>query len=401
MSAAPTQTSSSPFKAEIRLIYITALALFIYTVAIGILNGLDLVEFERKALLAHLHVGTLGWITMAVFAGSLALFGSAAAEQKSWLRYTAISAPFIAAAYNVGFMTTTGIARPILGSLMTLVIIVMAVWGFGQARGRTLSVPHLGMLAGLATSVVGAVLGVLLGLMVSNPDLNITDRVMGAHPATMVVGFLIPVGMAFAEWVLNPASAQEKATRLGQLQIGLPFIGGVSIVLGILLDILPLVMLSLPFEIVGLAIFIYRLAPGVLRISWLTANTARHGSVAAIFLIVNIAIFVYLIANYAEDFEATPRRLLLALDHSIFVGVLTMAILGYIASISTAARQPIVDHVIFGGTLVGITLFVAGLLADIDGLIRVGAPILGVALLIGIAVNILGLLATRPESSTA
>jgi len=398
MSAAPAQSSSTPFKAEIRLIYIAALALFIYTVAIGILNGLDLVEFERKALLAHLHVGTLGWITMAVFAGSLALFGSAAAEQQPWLRYTALSSPIIAAAYNVGFMTTTGIARPILGSLMTLVIIIMAIWGFSQARGRTLSVPHLGMLAGLATSVVGAVLGVLLGLMVSNPDLNITSRVIEAHPATMVVGFLIPVGMAFAEWVLNPASAREKATRLGQLQIGLPFIGGVSVVLGILLDILPLVMLSLPFEVIGLAIFIYRMAPGVLRTSWLTANTARHGSVAALFLIVNIAIFVYLIANYAEDFEAAPRRLMLALDHSIFVGVLTMAILGYIASISTAARQPIVDHAIFGGTLVGITLFTAGLLADIDGLIRAGAPILGIALLIGIAVNILGLLQTQPEA---
>ncbi|MEX2374603.1 MAG: hypothetical protein WD942_03335, partial [Dehalococcoidia bacterium] len=156
MSAVPPRANASPFAAEIRLIYIAALVLFTYTVVIGILNGLDLVEFERKALLAHLHIGTLGWITMAVFAGSLALFGSEAAASQSWLRLTALSAPVIAAAYNIAFMTTAGIARPILGTLMTLVIVVMAVWGFSQARGRTLSVPHLGLLAGLATSVVGA-----------------------------------------------------------------------------------------------------------------------------------------------------------------------------------------------------------------------------------------------------
>lgn len=35
---------------------------------VGILNGLDLVEFDRKALLTHVHAGTLGWITLGFFA---------------------------------------------------------------------------------------------------------------------------------------------------------------------------------------------------------------------------------------------------------------------------------------------------------------------------------------------
>lgn len=395
MSAVPPRAGGSPFAAEIRFIYIAALLLFTYTVVIGILNGLDLVEFERRALLAHLHIGTLGWITMAVFAGSLALFGSEAAARQPLLRYTALSAPVVAATYNVAFMTTAGIARPVLGSLMTLVIVIFAVWGFSQARGRSLSVPHLGMLAGLATSVIGALLGVLLGLRVSNPDLNIAETVGEAHPATMVVGFLIPVGMAFSEWVLKPSSVQERATRLGWLQIGLPFIGGVSVVLGILLDILPLVMLSLPFEIVGAAIFVWRMLPLVRRASWLSVDTARHGAAAGMFLVVNIVIFVYLISNYAEDFEQTPRRLLLALDHSIFVGVLSLAIMGHVANLSRAARTPLIDHVIFGGIALGAALFVAGLLADMDPLIHAGTPLLGVALLVGIAVNVMALLQSR------
>lgn len=411
MSAGTTGSTSSPsgsvgtagalaFASEIRLILAAALLLFTYTVVIGILNGLDLVTFDRRPLLAHLHIGTLGWITMAVFAGSLALFGDEASARRAWVRTTALAAPLVAAAYNVAFMTTEGIARPVLGSAMTLVIVLMAFWGFAQARGRVLSVPHLGLLAGLATSVAGAVLGVLLGLRASSPDLNIGEAVGEAHPATMVVGFLIPVGMAFAEWVLSPGSAQVRATRLGQLQIGLPFLGGLSVMLGVLLDVLPLVMLSLPLELAGLVIFVWRMQPIFRRTSWMSSTTARHGSAAALFLIVNITIFVYLISNYAEDFEQTPRRLLLALDHSIFVGVLTMAIMGYVANLSPTARPAWVDHAVFGGIVVGAGLFVAGLLADMDPLIHAGTPLLGAALLLGIGVHVLGLLSQWSASRT-
>ena len=46
-----------PFEAEIRFILAAAMLLFVYTVVVGILNGLDLVEFGRRPLLAHLHVG--------------------------------------------------------------------------------------------------------------------------------------------------------------------------------------------------------------------------------------------------------------------------------------------------------------------------------------------------------
>ena len=113
---------------------------------------------------------------------------------------------------------------------------------------------------------------------------------------------------------------------------------------------------------------------------------------AALFLIVNITIFVYLISNYAEDFEQTPRRLLLALDHSIFVGVLTMAIMGYVANLSPTARPAWVDHAVFGGIVAGAGLFVAGLLADMDPLIHAGTPLLGAALLLGIGVHVLSLL---------
>jgi hypothetical protein len=278
---------------------------------------------------------------------------------------------------------------------MLLAIFTMAVWGFSQARRRVLSVPHVGMLAGLATSVVGAVLGVLLGIRIADPDSGLPESLGGAHPATMVVGFLIPVGMAFSEWVMRPDSVSVRSGKLGWLQIGLPFLGGVSVALGILLDLLPLIMLSLPLEIIGLLIFLWRLVPVARRVSWMSASPARHGVAGMIFLVVNIAIFVYLISNYAEDFEAAPRRLFLALDHSIFVGVLTMNIVGYIALFTSAERAAWVDHVVFAGSAGGIAAFLAGLILDTTVLIRVGTPVLGAALLFAVAVHLSGLLRTQ------
>ena len=124
---------------------------------------------------------------------------SAEAEQAGWVRPLARLAPVVALLYNIAFLTTGGILRPAAGVLMLLVILAFGFWGFTHTAGRAMSVPRLGILAGLATSVIGAVLGVLLGVYIANPDSGLTPLLAGAHPATMVVGFLVPVGMAYAE----------------------------------------------------------------------------------------------------------------------------------------------------------------------------------------------------------
>ena len=377
------------FDGEVRFILQAAMALFVYTVVIGILNGTDLVDFERKPLLAHVHVGTLGWLTMAVFAGSLALFGEGD-EDNRLIRYMAWAAPVVVLAYNVAFLTTTGMARPILGTVTLAIILVFFAWAVMRARVVTLSVPHLGVLAGLATSATGAVLGVLLGILLASPDSGISTTVQDAHPATMVVGFLVPVAMAFVEWVARPASVKERATRLGQVQVALPFAGGVILVVALLAEIDPLAGIATLFEIVGLAILIVRLGPTLVRVS-LSSGTARFAAFATPFFIVNIGLLTYLIANYIEDFEAAPTRLLLAMDHSIFVGVLTNLLVGWIVSMSGARRPAWVDSAVFWGLNLGVAGFIVGLIADSSPIIRVATPVLGLALLTAIVVHVRGL----------
>src|SRR5690606_13131356 len=63
-----------PLRGEVKLLLQVAMAVFVWTVVIGILNGADVVDFDRMVLLSHVHAGTLGWITTSVIAASLWLF---------------------------------------------------------------------------------------------------------------------------------------------------------------------------------------------------------------------------------------------------------------------------------------------------------------------------------------
>ena len=49
-----------------RITFTAALLLFIATIVIGILNGIDLWEPDHDSLIGHVHAGTLGWITLGV-----------------------------------------------------------------------------------------------------------------------------------------------------------------------------------------------------------------------------------------------------------------------------------------------------------------------------------------------
>ncbi|MCP4223678.1 MAG: hypothetical protein GY773_10080, partial [Actinomycetia bacterium] len=69
------ETQRPAFWPEIRTLLLAAMVFFVFTIGIGILNGSDIVDFDRKRILGHVHSGTLGWLTLSVFAASLWLFG--------------------------------------------------------------------------------------------------------------------------------------------------------------------------------------------------------------------------------------------------------------------------------------------------------------------------------------
>lgn len=384
---------TSPYANEVRLLLRVALVLFTFTVVVGILNGTDLVDFDRKTLLTHVHAGTLGWITISVVAATFWLFalGDRAPAGRSVVSMlTALTAASITA-YALAFLTTFGVLRPIVGGFVLIALVLALLWVLGQLRGRTLSVPHVGILAAVTMSVVGAVLGVLLGYRLANGSNVVPATAAEAHPAAMVVGFLVPVGMAFIEWVLDPASVTKRASIAGWLQILLPFTGGVLAMVGLLLSITPLVTLGLPFELIGLGILVFRMrGPLVSALNLGEVGPRRHGPLALIFLVVNIGLLVYLVVNYFSQEKAPPINVLLALDHSIFIGVMTNSIFALIALFRRPVA-PIVDQIVFFGLNIGLIGFLAGLLTDSAILKQVSTPVLGLAILVGVAANVMAL----------
>ncbi|KAA0237305.1 MAG: hypothetical protein DYG91_11960 [Chloroflexi bacterium CFX7] len=367
-----------------------ALIVFTYTVVIGILNGTDVTDFGRKTLLAHVHVGTLGWLTLCVFAASLWLFSKGEAPGRQSMKAArALTAAAVLALplFAVTFMLTFGIMRPVVGSFALAVIVGFFAWVATRLRHvGDLTTPHWGFLAAMGTSVVGGTIGVLLALRIAEGWRVIPSGGEDAHPGTMVVGFLIPMGLALAEWGLTWPKP-ERAGRLGFAQMALPFLGGLMLCIGLLLDFTPLVASSTLPEIAGIVIFVKRMWPRLRAVPWLRRSSARLAAFSAGATIFNIGLIQYFIMRYEGDFDRVPDHQLLALDHVMFIGVMTNAILALMLVTTDAADVAWrwAEDAIFWGMDIALIVFVGGLLADADVLKQVSTPVMGAAILLAIA----------------
>jgi hypothetical protein len=356
-----------------------SMAIFVVTVVMGILNGTDIVDLPHGALLAHVHSGTLGWITLSIFAAAAWIFGTA--DMPRLLRDGAIVAVVL---YVAAFWADVEEIRPIAGSLMLAAIVWFAAWVFQARAGRTLTVPRLSILLASVNLVIGGLLGVVLGLAHAGL-FDLSSEIAGAHPAMMVVGYLILAGVAIDEELLSE-DGTARLSRLGTWQAFAFFIAGIALVLGILLDVQPLLGLNLLGEVVGVAIVLVRLRRRIAGAGWSSAGPARLGAASIVWLVPVVALIVYLIANYIEDFDAAPVRLLLALDHATFIGILTNGILGLLL-IATLTRRTIwawADQLVFWGVNLGLVAFVIGLIVDAPVIKRISTPVMGLAILLGL-----------------
>jgi len=383
------QSQDAPFRVEVRMLFQGALAIFLVTVLIGVLNGLDLVTFERPTLLTHAHAGTLGWITLGVFAASLWLFGEGQPQTSSpYLRWLSLIAIVSVALYVLTFFLANVTARPVTGALVLLVIIGFLGWVVAQSRRVALRVPHLAVLAALTTLTIGAVLGVLMQLALAGRANFLPQGAFVSHGATMVAGFLILGGMAITEWRLRPSGTPLTLSRAGIAQVGLPFLGGLSLMVGALLDVFILTILVAPLQVAGVIIYLWRLGPRIFGASWLTNGSNRLFALSALFLMINVAMIAYLVVNYASRIDEIPSWLIFALDHSVFIGVMTNGIFGLIYEASRQRRSlwPWADHLVFWGVNIGLIGFVAGLMLEEAVLKRIFSPIMGTSILLAMAV---------------
>lgn len=377
---------------EARWLYQAAMLVFVVTVTIGILNGLKLLTFERAQLLTHVHAGTLGWITLGVFASCLWLYADprGPSPARSLIRPLAWVAALGIPAYVAAFWSGSLPARAILGWPVLLTVAAVWLWLIGQSRRSALTLPRLGVLLALTTLLIGSTIGVLVQVELATKARILPERAIAGHVAAQTVGYLVLVAMAIAEWRLRPAATG--LSKLGVAQLALPFIGGLIVTIGAMFGSNEALGGFIPFEIAGVAIFTWRLAPELRRIRWLRASPERHFGLIVPFLVADLALLIALIygvvsGTYA-DFTLIPVWLVFAFDHAMFIGVMSNGLFGLVqqATLERRTLAPWTDHVLFWGMNFGMVGFVLSLLANQRDLERFFTPIMGGSILLAIAV---------------
>ena len=362
-----------------RLLFTAALAIFLVTIVIGILNGMGIWEPSHNMLLTHVHAGTLGWITLAVFGAAIRMFGGGGTS-----RNVALFAVAATALYVVAFATTTGVFRPIAGTLELVAIVWMLVWVGGRYSNSDKSTGQLGVLLAMVSLTIGGVLGVLLGLFIANGSIpglsnDVASSLAGAHPPAMLIGYLVLAGAAIVHWVLD-----GPASRPGRLVMWALFIGGVAANLAFILDVDALIQVATLLEVAAIVTFTVHMWSDVRPSAWgeVGEDFARA---AAVFLIVGVALLVYVVQLFMSgeldpETGTGPVNVLLAFDHAMFLGVMTNALFALVSR-SAAKPPPSVLLWLVNG---GVVVFLTGLVADVDVLIRIGAPLMGLSLIYAI-----------------
>jgi hypothetical protein len=357
----------------------SAMTIFVFTVVIGILNGTDVWSPAHGPLLAHVHSGTLGWITLSIFAAAAWIFGR---PLPRLLRDGAVVAVVF---YIAMFWIDSEPLRPVAGTLMLAAIVWFAVWVLRAWSADPRTVPRLSMVLASVNLTIGGILGVVLGLALAG-TIHLSRDVGGAHPAMMVVGYLLLAGLAIDEQLVGGAGTGS-VQRAGAVQAWLFFVAGIALAVGILFDIQPLLGLNLLGEIGGIGIMLTRNRHRIGGAGWPSASPPLHAAASMLFTLPALGLLAYLIGRYAKDIEAAPRGLLLALDHATFIGILTNAILGLVL-VATRERRGLwswADPVVFWGMNAGLITFMVGLIADTAAIKRMGTPVMGASILLAIA----------------
>ena len=373
-----------------RLLYRGALLIFVVTIVIGILNGLDVWDPTRQMILTHVHAGTLGWITLSVVASALAMLGPGADSRAAATgRNLATATLATVVIYVVAFATTTGIFRPIAGTLLLIAIIWALVWVGRRYQASEKSTAQLALYLAVISLTIGAILGVLLGLFIANgsiPGLSTesASNLGAAHPTAMLIGYLILAGVAISHWVLDGGQGM-----LGRLVAWALFVAGLLANIAFIFDIEALIQVFSALQVIAIIAYVVHMWSRIAPAAWGGDGALNFGRAAVLGLVVGIGLLVYVVQLFTSgqldpETGEGPIGVLTAFDHAMFIGVMTNALFGAIAAIGLVRAAT--NRIVLLAVNLGLVLFLLGLVSDSTILKQVGTPILGLALLYGITV---------------
>jgi hypothetical protein len=394
-AAAPGMAKGHLADRQIRLMLQVGLLVFVWVIAIGIINGLGLMELTRPLLLSHLHGGMLGWLTLGILAATLWLFGGGDTPPSERSLGIARALSYLAMVAVVGyvaaFATTSGVVRPIAGLLTFTALAGFGAWALTRTGSVVLTVPRLLVLVGLLASVIGGAFGVINGLSIAL-GFSVPASFFGAHPGSMTVGFIMPVAMGLAEWGLRRDQPDEPASRPGKVQVGLMALAFVWVLGMTLAERDEIAGMGVVFAILALVIFLVRIWPFVRRTSLLARRPERHALAGGLLLGVTIIYIFVAIQAAGGDFTQIPRERIIAFTHLEAVAATTNAMLAFVVYLSRRVTPPsAVDDVVFWGLNLGVVGFVVALTAELPGLYVLFVPVMGLSLLLAVGVHVAAL----------
>ena len=202
----------------------------------------------------------------------------------------------------------------------------------------------------------------------------------------MVIGYLLVAAFATVEWLLH-----DKAEgRAGFVQMWLLFVAGIVINIGFVSG--KDEQLAGPANLMMIAAgltMLWRSRAMLAPKGWRGSGVARFPRLALVFLVMYLVLLTVLVSWIVRDvidFDAlteSQKGLLLAFDHTMFIGVMTNVVFG----------------VLWWGVPIGLVGFDIGLITTSAVPKRIFAPIMGLSLLFALAVYLRELRAstTSPE----
>ena len=370
-----------------RNLFRAGLVIFVITIMIGILNGIDVWDPPRNTLLTHVHAGTLGWISLGVFGGAIWMFGGDDST-KPMANYSIVAvAVYVVAFWSVDLTDTVSIQRPIGGTLAFIAMAWVFWWALRSMRGRAYDVAEFGMILALAFLVLGAVLGVLLGLQLADVEIvdpANADQLYESHPGAMIAGFVILAGLALIEWLMpgRPVPSMRES-KTGVAQMLALFIAGLLFVAGSLFAVDPLLQAAGALQLVGALLLIGRFRKSLAPSQWRGPTENLYVRTAVVGMIIVVALVLYLISQISTGAEfGEISHIAIAFDHLNFMMVMTNLFFAMLVMGSVVPGAA--NAVIFWGMNVGVLGFAAGLILEEAVLKRIFTPILGLALLYGV-----------------
>jgi hypothetical protein len=390
-------------RTDVRSAFQYGLVIFTLTALLGLANATQLFgALDRNTLLTHLHSGTLGWITMGVIGITVWIFGGA--DRNMAVRLSALST----AAYVLAFWSGNLYARATFG--VTELLVILYWWWFAVSSVRAegfgrVDIPKLSLTLGLTTLVVGSSLGVVVQLLLASGSSTNPQDIVGGHASAQIGGYLVLVAAGIADWQLTGGGQR---TRAGLAQAYSLFAGGIVLAIGVLLNVQPLLGVATLLQVIGIVIVIVRFGRIALGTSWMAKGGRRHIAIAVPFLVLGLGLEIALLQQIVAaqgDFTKVSVGLNHALDHSMFVGLMTNALFGAIFIATAGSREwSWADDLVFWGLNIGAASFIAVLLFVGSGEgakpfaspVSYTAPIMGLAALLGIATLLM-----RLQSSAA